>query len=249
MTLLALTDVTKRIPDGAKEIVVLDRVSVDIERGDVVGIYGERRAGEEHAAEDHGGHRVARCRDRQLRGQRRGQGCRWTRGRGCGAMRGSRWFVATGVRCSVISRCSNTSRCRSRPKGMTLAEAEGIARPVLDRVGGLAWEHLTTDRLSLDERIRVELAQAMVREPRLLLVDEPAVLIDAGAGRELYALLRSLAKKSRMALVIASEDTTPLVGVDRAMTISDGQLRTTDSRRRVVAFPDRRSRGSSSRAS
>ena len=89
----------------------------------------------------------------------------------------------------------------------------------------------------------------MVREPRLLLVDEPAVLIDPSAGRELYALLRSLAKESRMALVIASEDTTPLIGVHRAMTISDGRVRTTDSRKRVVEFRQRRSRGSSSRAS
>ena len=45
MTLLALTDVTKRIYDGAKETVVLDGVSVEVEQGDVVGIYGERRAG------------------------------------------------------------------------------------------------------------------------------------------------------------------------------------------------------------
>ena len=34
--------------------------------------------------------------------------------------------------------------------GITLAEAEVIAHPALARVGALAWEHLTTDRLSTE---------------------------------------------------------------------------------------------------
>ena len=155
---------------------------------------------------------------------------------------------ATGGRRSAISRSLEYVALPLTADGLTLAEAEAMARPVLERVGALAWAPLKTDRLSLNERIRVELARAMIREPRLLLVDEPAVLIEPNASRELYALLREVARESRMALVIASEDLAPLMGVDRAMSISDGQLRTTDTRKRVVAFPERR-RSSGSRAS
>ncbi len=248
MTLLALTDVTRRVQDGVREVVVLDGVSVEVEQGDVVGIYGERRAGKSTLLRVMAG----------IESPEEGSVC--FEGKDLGKLSvnaRARVWRRQGV---ALVRCDWRPLLSDQPVleyvalpltagGITLAEAEVIARPVLDRVGALAWAHLMTDRLSLNERIRVELAQAMVREPHLLLVDEPAVLIDAGASRELYALLRSLAKESRMALVIASEDTTPLLGVDRVMTISDGQIRTTDSRKRVVAFPDRRSRSSGSRAS
>jgi predicted ABC-type transport system involved in lysophospholipase L1 biosynthesis ATPase subunit len=246
--LLALTDVTKRVQDGAREIVVLDGVSVEVERGDVVGIYGERRAGKSMLLKVMAG----------IESPEEGSVC--FEGKDLGRLSvdaRARMWRHEGV---ALVRCDWRPMLSDQPvleyvalaltaSGMTLAEAEAMARPVLGRVGAVAWAHLATDRLSLNERIRVELARAMVREPRLLLVDEPAVLIDAGASREFYALLRSLAKESRMALVIASEDTTPLLGVDRVMTISDGRLRTTDARKRVVAFPDRRSRSSGSRAS
>lgn len=248
MTLLALTDVTKRIHDGAKETVVLDRVSVDIEQGEVVGIYGERRAGKSTLLKVMAG----------IESPDEGSVCFAGKDLGkCSVDARARMWRHRGV---ALVRCDWRPLLGNQPaleyvalaltaSGITLAEAEAIARSVLDRVGASAWAHLATDRLSLNERVRVELAHAIVREPRLLLVDEPAVLIDAGASRELYALLRSLAKGSRMALAIASEDTTPLLGVDRAMRISDGHLRTTDSRKRVVAFPDRRSRSSGSNVS
>lgn len=248
MTLLALTDVTKRVQDGARETVVLDGVSVEVEQGDVVGIYGERRAGKSTLLKVMAGieppdEGSASFEGNDLGRLSAGARARMWRHRGVALVRCD-WRPVLGDQpvLEYVALALTAS-------GMTLAEAEAMARPALERVGALAWAHLATDRLSLDERVRVELAQAMVREPHLLLVDEPAVLIDTGAGRELYALLRSLAKESRMALVIASEDTTPLLGVDRVMTLSDGHLRTTDARKRVVAFPERRSRSGGSRAS
>jgi predicted ABC-type transport system involved in lysophospholipase L1 biosynthesis ATPase subunit len=248
VTLLALTEVSKCIRDGAKEIVVLDRVSVAVEQGDVVGVHGERRAGKSTLLRIMAGIETpdegSVCFEGQdVAKQSVDARARMWRSEGIALVRGD-WRPTLSDQ-PVIEYVALPLTAG----GITLAEAEAMARPVLERVGALAWAHLATDRLSLNERLRVELAHAMIREPRLLLVDEPAVLIEPSASRELYALLRSLAKESRMALVIASEDITPILGVDRAMSISDGQLHTTDSRKRVVAFPERRNWGSSSRAS
>ncbi len=243
MTLLALKTVSRRIQDGAKEVVVLDRVAVEVEHGDVVGIHGERRSGKSTLLKvmagietpDEGsvcfeGEDLARL-SRDAR-------ARLWRHQGVALVRGD-WRPTLSDQ-PVLEYVALPLTA----DGLTLAEAEVMARPVLERVDASAWAHLRTDRLSLNERVRVELARAMIREPRLLLVDEPAVLIEPNASRELYALLRDVARESRMALVIASEDMAPLMGVDRAMSISDGQLRTTDTRKRVVAFPDRRRSGS-----
>jgi predicted ABC-type transport system involved in lysophospholipase L1 biosynthesis ATPase subunit len=248
VTLLELREVTKHLQDGVRPVVVLDRVSLEVEQGDVVGIFGERQAGKstllkvmagveppDSGVATFGGRDIARLSVDARVGLWRHRGialvrCDWRPVR-------SNQPVVEHVAMPLVS------------GGVTLAEGEALARCALDRVGALPWAHLSTDRLSLDERIRVELARAVVREPRLLLVDEPAVLVGSSASRELYALLRALAKEAGMALVIASEDATPLAGVQRAMRISDGRVRSTDSRRRVVAFPERRSRGSGSRAS
>jgi predicted ABC-type transport system involved in lysophospholipase L1 biosynthesis ATPase subunit len=248
MTLLVLEDVTKRFQDGANDIVVLDGVSVEVEEGDLVGLYGERRAGKSTLLKVMAGIELPDAGSVSFAGQNvaslsAGARARLWRHGGIALVRGDWRPLCSGQ--SVIEHVG----IPLTNGGLTLAEAEAMARPVLDRVGALPWAHVPTDRLSLNERIRVGLARAMVREPRLLLVDEPAVLIDIGESHEFYGLLRALAKESKMALVIASEDTTPLAGVQRAMTISDGRVRSTDSRRRVVSFPERRSRGSGSRAS
>ncbi len=248
MTLLELKEVTKRFQDGARSIVVLDRVSLEIEEGDVVGVFGERQSGKSTLLKVMAGIEPPDAGVVSFEGQditRLSVSARTKLWRHWGiALVCCDWRPVRGNQ-PVLEHVATPLTAN----GVTLAEAETIARPVLDRVGALPWAHLTTDRLSLDERIRVELAQAMIREPRLLLVDEPAVLVGATASRELCALLRSLAKDSGMALVIASEDATQLVGVPRAMRISDGRVRSPDSRRRVVAFPERRSRSSGSPAS
>jgi ABC-type ATPase involved in cell division len=120
--------------------------------------------------------------------------------------------------------------------GLTLGEAEGLATPVLERLDVGALSHTRVDRLSLSDRIRVELARALVREPRLLLVDEPAVLPGPSDSRALHGLLRALAKDG-IAVLIASQDVAALSGVHRFLTLSGGRLRSTDSRRRVIEFP------------
>src|ERR1700684_4664953 len=45
MPLLSFLNVSKRYPDGDREIVVLDRVSLEIDAGVSVGIRGARRSG------------------------------------------------------------------------------------------------------------------------------------------------------------------------------------------------------------
>jgi predicted ABC-type transport system involved in lysophospholipase L1 biosynthesis ATPase subunit len=43
--LLSLKNVGKRFLDGAREILVLDDVSMEVDAGELVGIYGKRRSG------------------------------------------------------------------------------------------------------------------------------------------------------------------------------------------------------------
>ncbi|MHB1774062.1 MAG: ATP-binding cassette domain-containing protein, partial [Acidimicrobiales bacterium] len=45
MTLLALNQVSRRFQDGARVLTVLDHVCLQLDPGELVGVYGQRRAG------------------------------------------------------------------------------------------------------------------------------------------------------------------------------------------------------------
>jgi predicted ABC-type transport system involved in lysophospholipase L1 biosynthesis ATPase subunit len=242
VSLLSLNDVTKRLQDGAREIVVLDHVSLEIDAGELVGIYGERRSGKTTLLSIAGGLEVPDegtvSFDRQdLTGISVSARARLRRRHGIALASGG--WRPMGSSQPVLEHVA----LPLTNDGPTLEEAEVVARVMLQRVGAEPWAHVTTDRLSVSERIRVELARALVREPRLLLVDEPGVGLSGPSDiRELYALLRSLAKDSKIAVVIASEGTAATSGVERFMTLDNGKLRSTDSRRRVVQFPEKKRR-------
>ena len=59
------------------------------------------------------------------------------------------------------------------------------------------------------------LARALVREPRLLLVDEPAPMPSLRDRERFCATLREVASERGIALLIASEDMSTLQGVGR----------------------------------
>ena len=78
--------------------------------------------------------------------------------------------------------------------------------------------------------------------PSLVLVDEPGATPSPGDRDEIYALLRSLAKDPALTLVVASEDVAAIRAARRALTLSDGQMRSSRPRGPGGAVPARRAR-------
>jgi predicted ABC-type transport system involved in lysophospholipase L1 biosynthesis ATPase subunit len=237
MTLLSLTQVTRRYGDGRREVAVLDRVCMEVDAGDFVGVWGPRRSGKTTlllvAAGIESPDTGAVCFDGHiLTRMSAGERARLLRTDGIAHVAGD-WRpqlnqpTVDSVAMSLLS------------DHASLREARPLARRALERVGAGECADVWTGRLSLGERIRVGLARALVREPRLLLIDEPAVSPSPVEREELYELLRSLAQDSELAVVIASQDLDALEGAHRNMSISDGILRSMDSGGIVVSFPTR----------
>jgi lipoprotein-releasing system ATP-binding protein len=232
--------VRKRFPDGRGQRVVLDDVSLDVAAGEVVGIWGMRRSGKttllriaagaelpDSGCVRFGGIEISSAsQDRRARLQRRGGigllESDWRPGRNKPAIEH--------VALALLS------------DGMSMREARGPAWRALERTGVADCGHLPAERLSQGERIRIALAQLLVHEPRVLLVDDPAVLLKPSEGVELYELLRSIARDDGTAMVIASEEIAPLRKAPRIMSIDRGKVRAMDERGILVPFPERLAR-------
>ncbi|MFL6056776.1 MAG: ABC transporter ATP-binding protein [Actinoallomurus sp.] len=81
-------------------------------------------------------------------------------------------------------------------------------------------------RLSADERRRVALARALVREPSVLLLDEPLSGVDTRSGSAARDELRSLQRRLGTAMICVTHDQADAMGLgDRVAVLDAGRLR------------------------
>ncbi|MWD27288.1 ATP-binding cassette domain-containing protein [Aquicoccus sp. SCR17] len=102
--------------------------------------------------------------------------------------------------------------------------AEAHALAVLDRFGlaFLALRPLTA--LSGGQLQAVALAQAMVRDPRLLLLDEPTSALDLGRQYHLLSEARALAREGRIVIAVLHDLALAAQWADRMVLLDGGRL-------------------------
>lgn len=120
-------------------------------------------------------------------------------------------------------------------------DARSRALAALRRMGVAECRDARWHQLSDGERTLVRLAHGIVREPRLLLVDDPTAGLDTLQQQEVVGLLRAFAVQERLAVLMTSSVLSAITDVHEAFTLGDGCLiPVTDVARRggeVIAFP------------
>lgn len=108
----------------------------------------------------------------------------------------------------------------ARLKGVTTS----VVGPLLERVGLAADGGRRVRTYSKGMRQRLGLAQALLGEPRLLMLDEPTAGLDPTATREFYGMLDEL--RGRGSTVLLSSHVLPGVEghIDRAAILGRGRL-------------------------
>jgi putative ABC transport system ATP-binding protein len=71
---------------------------------------------------------------------------------------------------------------------------------------------------------RVALARALLREPAVIVADEPTASLDAESGAAVGDLLLELAREEKSTLIVVSHDTRLTDRLARRLTLSSGHL-------------------------
>lgn len=112
---------------------------------------------------------------------------------------------------ALIQRCPKE---KAIEEAMTLLAEVGLAHRVHHKPG----------ELSGGEQQRVAVARALVRNPDLVLADEPTGNLDTKTGEALFNLLKDLKQKRGTAFVIVTHNERLSRQADRLIHIQDGQI-------------------------
>jgi NitT/TauT family transport system ATP-binding protein len=109
------------------------------------------------------------------------------------------------------------------PKGVPKRDAEARARDWLRRVGLSAFADRYPHMLSGGQRKRVALAQMLIRDPEILLMDEPFGPLDAQTRQIMGNLLLDLWAANRKAVLFVTHDLEEAIALaDRVIVMSAG---------------------------
>lgn len=90
-------------------------------------------------------------------------------------------------------------------KGMPAAEADEIARDLLDRVGLKDKDNVYPNKLSGGQKQRVAIARALAMQPKIMLFDEPTSALDPEMVGEVLEVMKNLALSGMTMMVVTHE--------------------------------------------
>lgn len=98
------------------------------------------------------------------------------------------------------------------------------AAALLEAVGLIAAAHKFPGQLSGGEQQRVAIARALVRQPALIIADEPTGSLDRESGERVIALMQRLHRQHGATFVIATHDAAVASCASQLLRMADGQL-------------------------
>jgi putative ABC transport system ATP-binding protein len=215
--LLELRCVGKAYSRGSRRVEVLREVSLEIDAGELVAVWGERRSGRSTLLAVAAGITSPDTGGVFFEGNDLSARSVTALGGGIGfchhhpGMAGGR-RVIDNVRAGLLG------------LGVPMPDAQLRVHRALERVGVERCSELEMGDLDAAEAVRVSIACALVLGPRVVVIDEPTKGVDLLVRDEIVLLLRSLASDG-IAILVSDGDGSGLCDADRVLSLTGGRLR------------------------
>jgi putative ABC transport system ATP-binding protein len=217
-----LTDVTKKYDQGKRSVTALNRVTLSIPDGQMVAIQGPTGGGKSTLLQMLG------ALDRPSDGTvELGTSNLSTLGQGpLGEIRAREiGFVFQGFNLIPTLTAQENVETALAPLGVSTTERASRAAAALASVGlGERGSHLPAE-LSGGQQQRVAIARALVKEPTVLLADEPTGNLDEQTRDEIMDLLEGLWRDRGLTLIVVTHDSAVARRAQRRLVIRNGVLR------------------------
>ncbi|NLI98843.1 ABC transporter ATP-binding protein [bacterium] len=102
---------------------------------------------------------------------------------------------------------------------------------ILIEVGLKDYIHRRPSEMSGGQQQRVAIARALVKEPKLVLADEPTANIDSTTGQEILDLMKKLNQEKHSTFIFSTHDRMVMDFADRLVLLKDGLI-TSDAKKR-----------------
>ncbi|HUL99865.1 MAG TPA: ATP-binding cassette domain-containing protein [Mycobacterium sp.] len=103
------------------------------------------------------------------------------------------------------------------------AERQDRLEEVITLVGAAGYAERPIGECSGGEQQRLLIAQALIRRPKLLLLDEPLESLDMPSQAGISALVRDICRRERVAVVLVAHDVNPILPyLDRVLYLAGG---------------------------
>jgi putative ABC transport system ATP-binding protein len=219
--LLRLSEISVSYPRRGSSKVALDRISLEVDRGQMVGVFGPSGAGKTtllrvaaglqrpaSGTVTYKGERLDQMPTAELRRLRRCEvSCVWA-------------GEFSQDRLSVLDHVALPLLIDGRPR----RASERRAREALIACEADACLGMELQELSDGERQLVDIARALVSEPRLLLADAPTSRLSIVEQERIMALLSSLAREANVGVLVTHSDAEAVLRADQAFYLRDGKI-------------------------
>ena len=103
-------------------------------------------------------------------------------------------------------------------------EIERDVNQILQDVGLSGMEHRYPRELSGGQQQRVAIARALVKEPSIILADEPTANLDSTTGAEILDLMKELNEQKGATFIFSTHDPMVMDRARRIISLRDGQI-------------------------
>lgn len=103
-------------------------------------------------------------------------------------------------------------------------EREKKVKEILKLVGLDDLTYHRPDELSGGQRQRVAIARALVKEPKIVIADEPTANLDWDTGNKIVEIMREMCIKKKVTFLIATHDPRVLKYLNKKIFLADGKI-------------------------